>query len=224
MKKTKAVVAVRWALTVVMAVTLPWAAGCQESGPTAVAPVSAHTQLGNSGRAGAAGQQPAWARELDENGLPNLHQVSANLYRGAQPTPAGFRRLKELGIKTVVNLRSNGDEGEDLGSTGLRYESIESKAFTMGDDEAARFLKIVSDPQNQPVFVHCRRGADRTGVVCALYRVAVQDWSRAQAVDEMTHGGYGFNSLFFQRLVRYIYDVDVAGLKRQAGVKTVAVN
>ena len=54
-----------------------------------------------------------WAQRLGLPGVENLHKVSDKLYRGAQPIKEGMQQLKELGIKTIVNLRSfHSDRGE----------------------------------------------------------------------------------------------------------------
>jgi hypothetical protein len=71
---------------------------------------------------------------------------------------------------------------------------------------------IATDPARQPVLVHCRRGADRTGAMVAIYRVVVEGWTKADAIDEMTRGGYGFRPVW-QNLVRYIEDLDVKGTR-----------
>jgi protein tyrosine/serine phosphatase len=57
------------------------------------------------------------------------------------------------------------------------------------------------------VFVHCRRGADRTGVVVAVYRVCVEGWTKEDAIAEMMTGGFHFHSSW-QHLVRYVRDLD----------------
>ena len=75
-----------------------------------------------------------------------------------------------------------------------------------------RFLRIVTDHERTPVLVHCHYGADRTGVLCAAYRVAVQGWSKQQAIDEMTRGGMGFHPLC-QGMIDYIRNVDVERLR-----------
>ena len=75
----------------------------------------------------------------------------------------------------------------------------------------------MSDPAQMPVFVHCEHGADRTGVLCAMYRIAIEDWSPEDAAAEMTRNGMGFNSLF-GNLVERVRTADAASLRRQAGL------
>jgi protein tyrosine/serine phosphatase len=77
------------------------------------------------------------------------------------------------------------------------------------------FLKIVADTNNLPVFVHCQRGADRTGMICAMYRVAVCGWTKEAAIQEMKEGGFAFNP-GWENLVNYIEHADVEALKKRA--------
>ncbi len=154
---------------------------------------------------------------IDCPGCPNLYRVNDRLYRGAQPTPEGFRRLEAMGIRTVVSLRAFHSDRADLGGTNLAYESIPMVAWEAEKEDLVRFLKIATDPERTPVFVHCQRGADRTGLVVAVYRVAVEGWTREAAIEEMRQGGYGFQPIW-QNLVEYLQKLDVEDLRRQAGL------
>lgn len=162
-----------------------------------------------------------WAHKLEVPGLPNLHKVSEDIYRGAQPSVNGIRKLKKLGVKTIVNLRSFHSDRDEIGDTGLAYEHIYMKTWHPEDKEVVRFLQIVTDPNRTPVFVHCKRGADRTGTMCAIYRVAVEGWSKREAIEEMTKGGFGFYS-GWQNLINYLLKLDVDEMKRRAGFKAPA--
>jgi tyrosine-protein phosphatase SIW14 len=137
----------------------------------------------------AAKAQPAKPRD-DLPGLENFAEVSAALCRGAQPTAEGFATLKARGVKTVVNLRVEYSDRSMLAGTGLQYAEIPCNPFHLEDKEAVRFLKIVGDPKNQPVFVHCAYGSDRTGTMVAAYRMTKQNWSADEAIKELRVFGY----------------------------------
>ena len=157
-----------------------------------------------------------WAVLLEKPGLPNLFRVTDSLYRGAQPAPEGITELKAMGIETVLNLRSL--HTDDLGDTGLGYFSIPMNSWHSEEEDVVAFLKIVSDTNNLPIFVHCQHGSDRTGTMCAIYRVAVQGWSKEDALKEMREGGYGFHPVW-QNLVNYFNALDIEKLKKEAGLK-----
>jgi protein tyrosine/serine phosphatase len=155
-----------------------------------------------------------WAKPVSLAGVPNLHKVSKNLYRGAQPTEEGFKNLRQLGVKTVINLRDWHSDKSKIADSNLVYEQVDMTAWHPEDGEVIRFLKIVSDDSKQPVFVHCLYGSDRTGTMCAIYRIAVEGWSKQEAIDEMTKGGFGFHPVW-QNLVKYIEQLDVEKIKQE---------
>jgi len=170
--------------------------------------------------AAAAKKTPArreWAKAIQKPGLPNLHKVSDDLYRGAQPTAAGMRELKAMGIRTVVNLRAMHSDRDEMSGTDLAYEHIPMEAWNPEGEDVVRFLQIVTDKNRTPVFVHCQHGADRTGTMCAAYRIIVQGWTKDEAIEEMTKGGFGFHKVW-QNLVRYVRDLDVERLSQRAGI------
>ncbi len=164
-----------------------------------------------------AGRPPAWADKLDRAGLPNCYQLTTNFYRGAQPSAKGMAGLKALGVKSVVNLRTFHSDEAKLAGTGLKRERIKMEPWHANDEDVVRFMKIVADTNNLPVFVHCQRGADRTGTMCAIYRIAFCGWTKAAALDEMKGGGFGFNPAW-QNLVSYIEQADFEKLKQRAGL------
>jgi protein tyrosine/serine phosphatase len=159
----------------------------------------------------------AWAEPLALSGVPNLHKVSGTLYRSAQPTKEGMRQLKALGIRMVINLRSFHSDRREIGDTGLIPEHITMKAWHPEEKELVRFLKLVTQPERLPALVHCQHGADRTGLMCAVYRVVVQGWSREEALREMREGGFGYHEVWVN-LPDYFRNLDVEDLRRQAGV------
>jgi protein tyrosine phosphatase (PTP) superfamily phosphohydrolase (DUF442 family) len=166
-------------------------------------------------------ERPAsWAVPItDQPGLSNLFKVSDELYRGAQPDDVGFASLNQLGIRSVVNLRTFHSDRSECKENGLNYFHISVQAWAGEDEEVVELLKVVADPENQPVFVHCMHGADRTGVMSAVYRIVIQGWSKEDAIKEMTEGGYGFHSVW-QNLINYVEELDVDRIKAEAGLNS----
>jgi protein tyrosine/serine phosphatase len=158
-----------------------------------------------------------WAQAIQLRGVPNLHKVSEDLYRGAQPSADGFRQLEKLGIRTVVNLRFVISDRDKIKGTGLDYEHINTTTLSTETRDVIRFLKIVTDKDRIPVFVHCHRGAERTGVMCAAYRVVVQGWTKEEAIAEMTEGGFASRTIK-KNLLDYIRRINVMEMKRRSGL------
>lgn len=150
------------------------------------------------------------AQKLKVEGLPNLGQVSPMLYRGGQPERAGYDQLKALGIEIVVNLRDEPDkiraEKENVEGLGMRYASIPWNGWRGADDrQVAEFLELLRASPEKKVFVHCRRGAERTGVMVAAYRIAAENWTPEQALAEMEE--FKFRGLLFRNLKKYIREL-----------------
>jgi protein tyrosine phosphatase (PTP) superfamily phosphohydrolase (DUF442 family) len=159
----------------------------------------------------------AWASPIEKEGLGNFYKVNDDLYRGQQPTQQGIEQLQKMGIKTIVDLRAEYSDKNLLKNTSFQYQYIPMMAWAPHQEDVIKFLKIVTDKQNTPVFVHCKRGADRTGFMCAAYRIAVCGWSKQQAIDEMTKGPYKFSPLWHD-LVTFLTKLDVQQIRQQAGI------
>ncbi|MGA2518142.1 MAG: tyrosine-protein phosphatase [Thermodesulfobacteriota bacterium] len=157
------------------------------------------------------------ANSIQMDGVPKLYKVSEDLYRSAQPTVKGMWNLKTMGIRTVVNLRSFYSNLDEIGDNGLVYEHIRLKVWHPDEKEVVKFLRIVTDNKRTPVLVHCRHGADRTGTMCALYRIAVQRWTKEEALKEMTEGGFGFHGIL-DNLIQWIDKLDIDKIKK-AGIR-----
>ena len=138
-------------------------------------------------------------------GLGNFGVVDPGLFRSAQPTAEGFREAKRRGVKTVVDLRSTHGDAVLLEGLGLAYVRLPMHEWSVGDADVVAFLKIVADPANRPVLVHCASGENRTGALVAAYRVVEQGWSKADAVREMD----AFGALpLWVNLRRYVETLD----------------
>jgi protein tyrosine phosphatase (PTP) superfamily phosphohydrolase (DUF442 family) len=130
-------------------------------------------------------------------GLTSVGRVAPGIFRGAQPEPEGYTTLKTMGVRTVINLRARHGEGEAVEAAGMRYVEIPMSFLTKADPAVVRkALSVMTDPANQPVFVHCSAGTDRTGVVVAVYRMEVDGWSKAEAEAEME--AFGFHWIWFR--------------------------
>ena len=142
--------------------------------------------------------------------LPNFYRVNHTIYRGGQPSDDGFTRLAQLGIKTILDLRDDGERAraEELKAlaAGLRYFNLPMSEFSKPNDRrVAEALSIITSAENQPVFVHCRRGSDRTGTIIAIYRIEYDGWTSEEAKDEAKRFGLGFWQIRMRDYIRDYY-------------------
>ena len=127
--------------------------------------------------------------------LPHFFRVDQGLYRGGQPTPEGFRQLAQRGIRTVIDLRvepktHRKQEQQLVESLGMRWVSLPMRWYWRPSDaQVIKFLQVALDPSQQPVFVHCRKGRNRTGTLVAVYRIVAQSWSPERAYAEARNLG-----------------------------------
>jgi tyrosine-protein phosphatase SIW14 len=155
-----------------------------------------------------AGAPVSWCQtEPELRGLPNFGRVTENLYRGGQPTSDGFNALHALGVGMVVNFRDDRTETEkekrEVESLGMKYIGIPWSAnHKPSSAQVVEFLDLVRANPNTKIFVHCRRGADRTGVMIAAYRIVVEHKTVADAISEMRQFHYDW--LFRPQLKRYV--------------------
>ncbi len=163
-----------------------------------------------------------WAVAVELPGCPNLYRLTPDVYRGAQPSAEGMRQLAKLGIKTVISLRAFHDDEDEVEDTGLVREQIRFKTWHAEDEDVVRFLALVADPANRPVFIHCQHGSDRTGTMCAIFRMAVQGWGVDEALREMRDGGFGFHEVW-SNLPEYLRALDVSALVKRAGEPAAAL-
>ena len=163
--------------------------------------------------AGESGRPENWAVPIELPGVGNLHRVNETLYRSEQPTGEGMKNLKEIiGIKTVINLRAFHSDAGELRGTGLLNEELSVKTWHIEDEDVVRVLKLIRKDENGPFLIHCGQGADRTGLMSAMYRIVEQGWSKDEAIKEMVDGGYGFHPIW-SNIIEYIRNVDVKKIK-----------
>lgn len=152
--------------------------------------------------------------------LPNFHQINAKLYRGGQPKEKGFELLAGLGIKTVINLRDDDEraraEEKEVLAAGMRYFNVplDDLFGRPSEEKMELILSIINAEENQPVFIHCRRGADRTGTVIAVYRISHYGWTSQEAMSEAKRHGMGFWVIGMKDYIGDFYKRHAAGVPK----------
>jgi protein-tyrosine phosphatase len=172
---------------------------------------------------------PAFA-EPSIRGVKNFHQVDEHVFRGAQPTEEGLRDLAKNGIKVIIDLREGGSrsaaEERVVTAAGMHYVNVPMSGLTPPTEvEIAKVLQFLEDSSTAPAFVHCMRGADRTGAVIAAYRIEHDHWENARALKEAISDGMAFFQYPRQNYIRNFHprsidakaDVEAAGNATAAG-------
>ena len=138
--------------------------------------------------------------------IANFGQISAELYRGAQPDDSGMAQLQRLGVATLINLRMTGDgwpeEEAAARRHGMAYHQVPLHGFSAPTaGEVAQVLALIESSPG-PVFLHCEHGADRTGTIVACYRIRHDRWPTGQALEEAKKYGLSDWEFGMKRFVR----------------------
>jgi hypothetical protein len=140
-------------------------------------------------------------------GIDNFGEVTPTLFRGGQPNEKGFEELEKMAVDIVVDTRSNRSnqsrEAKQVNKLGMKYVPLSWHCPFPHDDVFAKFLKLMRENPGKKVFIHCRLGDDRTGMMIAAYRMA-EGWSAEDAMLEMEAFGFtGVHHLICPRLASY---------------------
>lgn len=140
-------------------------------------------------------------------GIHNFYQVDEHVFRGAQPTDEGLQYLAKIGVKTILDLREDDErsnvEESSVRAAGMKYVHVPMTGLTPPTEgQISKILGILENSAAGPVFVHCRRGADRTGAVIAAYRIDHDHWDNGRALSEAMSRGMSFFQFPRQGFIR----------------------
>jgi tyrosine-protein phosphatase SIW14 len=138
--------------------------------------------------------------------IDRFQEVAPGIWRGSEPkNQSDFEMLKGLGVQTIISLEwDSGVKAEraQAHSNGFEFINIPIVAKDRPEDAAmAEIFKYLLSKEHQPIFLHCKLGKDRTGLVFALYRVKIQGWSPRAAYEEWL--SFGFSYRFLRNLDNY---------------------
>ncbi|UVL40623.1 tyrosine-protein phosphatase [Pseudomonas sp. B21-040] len=158
-----------------------------------------------------ASPRPAeWAQPVEAK--YNLFQMSPTLYRSALPDRGAIALLEKLQVGTVINFLPESDSSW-LSVPGIAQVQLPYRTNHVDDADVLKALRAIQAAEaSGPVLMHCKHGSDRTGLMAAMYRVVIQGWSKEDALNEMTRGGFG-DSTHFKDGVRYMMQADVDKLR-----------
>jgi tyrosine-protein phosphatase SIW14 len=159
-------------------------------------------------------KEEGWAKKIINPPVPNLFKINDSMYRSAQPGKNSITYFDSLGIRSILNLRKH---HEDPVGIHAKAYAVKMKASRFTDDDIIRALQIISTAP-KPILVHCRYGADRTGLVIAMYRIIFENWTREKAIAELLNGGYGFHTRY-ENIPEYIQHADITAIKKSVLAK-----
>lgn len=173
---------------------------------------------------------PAFASQLEQDALSetakvwaqpvkqeaNLYRIDPNLYRSEQLTADDAADLEKIGVKSVINLRFFDRNDNETVLSGRNFTLLNRPLLTWRikpKDIADTLYLIEQHQKNGPVLIHCYHGADRTGLISAMYRIVYQGWTIEEAKNEMQQGPYGFHSIW-KNIGKLFTETNVAEVKK----------
>lgn len=130
----------------------------------------------------------AFAAPQETPPIRNFLRVNKEFCTGGQPRNEHLAKLKEEGVKAIINLRPPGEhraeeERAEAERLGLRYFNIPVVFRDPKDEQVTEFLKLTDDEANRPAFIHCT-GAIRVGAFWMIRRVLRDGWTVEDAEKE----------------------------------------
>lgn len=160
-----------------------------------------------------------WAAPVNGTAVKNCFKVSDDIYRSAQPAGEAASSMKDLGIKSILNLRHyHPEDSEEFKKAGIILYSYKMDAGSASIKDLIEALKIIQTAP-KPILIHCWHGSDRTGFIIAGYRMAMQGWSAEKAIEELRKGGYGYHELEFPHIIKELREMDIQAV-RNAVIKS----
>jgi uncharacterized protein (TIGR01244 family) len=138
---------------------------------------------------GAEGQTPAPSNAPEDfSNIQNFLRVNEGICTGGQPSIENLEKMKAQGVRSVVNLRQASEynfeeEAATAKKLDLHYFHIPVDKNNLKDEQVEEFLKVTSDPQNRPIFIHCT-SAGRVGTFWMIRRALVDNWKVEDAEAE----------------------------------------
>lgn len=154
-----------------------------------------------------------WAHPIKQEA--NLYRIDHKLYRSEQLTAADAADLERIGVKSVINLRFFDRNDNETTLAGRNFNLLNRPLLTWRikpKDIADTLYMIEENQKNGPVLIHCYHGADRTGLISAMYRIVYQGWTIEEAKAEMQNGPYGFHSIW-KNIGKLFTETNVAEVK-----------
>lgn len=152
------------------------------------------------------------ATRIKAGKLENLYRVDAELYRSEQPKKSDFAALNQLGVKSVINLRTLHKDNRKAKKASCTIEHCPVVTKNISYEDVVEILKLI-EKSPKPVLIHCWHGSDRTGCVVAAYRMCRNNWTKEEAIKEFLEEDYGYHANAFPNNLELLQGIDVERLK-----------
>lgn len=139
--------------------------------------------------------------------LKNIYKIDEGIFRSEQPDQNDFIALEKMGLTEVLNVRRLVKDDKKARKTELKLHHISMKAGDIKERDVIKALKIIDDRKG-PLLIHCWHGSDRTGMLVAMYRLVFQNWTKEDAIHEMTKGNFGFHTAY-SNIIDFVRDADI---------------
>ena len=145
----------------------------------------------------------------------NFHKVSDEIYRSAQPDEDEMSSMSTFEcIKSVLNLRENHSDRDEIGNLKLELYEIPLAAGRITETDLVRILRTVRQAP-KPILIHCLHGSDRTGAAVAACRIVFENWSADQAVAELMDPQYGHHETIYKNIPELLRKADWNRIRKE---------
>lgn len=123
-------------------------------------------------------------------GISNFAQVETTVACAGAVTPSAVAGIKKMGFASIINLRLDTEKGADIDAeaaaakaAGINFVHLPLNGAMPDPAVADRFLKVITEPGNQPAFIHCASG-NRAAAMWLIKRVLIDKWDNDRALEE----------------------------------------
>lgn len=152
---------------------------------------------------------------IEPEGLKNFHVVTPTVYRSGQPHKKDMKRLEQIGVKTIINLRNVIDDKQEIKGTSLIQLRIPMRAKKITYEDIVTTMCAIETAE-KPVLIHCLHGSDRTGCMVAAYQM-LSGMKKEEAISQFQEEQYGYNSRLFPNILELLESIDPKQLKIDVG-------
>lgn len=154
------------------------------------------------------------AEEVQNSTIKNFYKLDSDLNRSGQPNKKGFQELEKKGIKSVLNLREYHSDKSEAKDTSIKLYRLRLAAGSLTEKELLEAMQLIQGAP-KPLLIHCWHGSDRTGALCATYRIVEQNWTVEEAVNELVHGPYGHHKSTYKNIPALLNSIDWKKFKEE---------